>query len=443
MPYPSESDNAVLILISYLLILILKATDIVSWCLDAGAHSCGIVRAEPVSDADWALFTAWRDAGRHATMAYMERNDEVRRDPRLLIEGPVAPDGTRTGLANTLIVCIFAYDSTPSDTTALIADYACREDYHRSLRRALAPVCTRITDVYGGQTRICVDSAPLRERYWAVRAGLGHTGRNGQLTVPGLGAHFLIATIAWTGTVCLAGPTATAAAANPTANPTACSGFPSQQSGQQTACSGFPSQQSGQHTACSGFPSQQSGQQGAAAALCGTCRRCVEACPQHALDGTGSVDARRCLSFLTIESRNPLPEGTRLAGQLFGCDICRKVCPHSHPANTVADTNPNTTAATNPNTTADTHPNTTADTHPNKTADTHHNTTADTHHNTVAAISPLFPRRADIAALTPADICALPTNQLKKLLADTPLTRTPIPRLRTLASLLGTNKALE
>lgn len=263
--------------------------------LDAGAYSCGFVPADAVDAADMDLFMRWRDSGAHAGMSYLERNDGVRTDPRLLLEG-----------ARTLIVCLFNYhteehspgcltdrksrlDFPEADSRAgtavpdrgnsvpYIAEYARGRDYHLELRDRLLPVSRFLTGQYGGEARICIDSAPLRERYWAVRAGLGFCGRNCQLIVPGAGSAFFIATVLWTGEV-----------------------------------DGYS------------VPLEY--------ATCGTCRACVDACPTGALRGDGTLDARRCLSYLTIESRLPVPDDIPLAGNLYGCDACRLACPHGRKA---------------------------------------------------------------------------------------------------------------
>lgn len=242
---------------------------IVRLCLRAGASHAGVVPAEAVSDADWQCLESWRTAGRHADMAYMERYDDVRRNPRLLL----APDGPE---ARSLVVCLFNYNHGNAPMAGpRVAEYARGLDYHIVLRQRLQTVCQAIAGM-GGTARVCVDSAPLRERYWAQRAGLGHVGRNGQLTVPGEGAGFVIATVVTD--LDLGG------ASHPAVD---------------------------------------------VDTFCGSCRRCVDACPAHALDGTGSVDARRCLSYLTIESKEDVPADTPLCGQIFGCDICRRVCPHA------------------------------------------------------------------------------------------------------------------
>ena len=131
---------------------------------------------------------------------------------------------------------------------------------------------------HGGETRVCVDTAPLRERHWAVRAGLGFTGLNNQLIIPGFGSKIFLTEILWT------------------------VGVPP-----DAPCT----------------------------ASCLRCGACLRACPGKALDADGSaLDARRCLSYLTIEHRGDFPDGAPrpAAGQrIYGCDICADVCPYNSP----------------------------------------------------------------------------------------------------------------
>ncbi len=228
---------------------------------EAGAAACGVARVTAVSAEAQRQYADWIAAGRHAGMDYLTRYPDVRTDPELLLPG-----------ARTMIVCAFGYH-TSEPLQISLALYARGRDYHEVVRERLSAMASRLTADYGGDTRVCVDTAPLRERYWATRAGLGFIGLNNQLIVPGIGSYVFIGTILWTGH------------ADPTPAP---------------------------------------------AADCDRCGRCIAACPARALHSDGSgVDARRCLSYLTIEHRGPLPEGTDLCGHLYGCDECQRVCPHN------------------------------------------------------------------------------------------------------------------
>lgn len=250
-------------------------------CIEAGACAAGFARIRPVSDEAVAIYDGWIASGRHGTMAYMENYADVRRNPALLLDGG----------AQTLISCAFAYTSPELPRSPLFADYALGSDYHEVLRTALAPVAAYLEEITPG-TRICVDTAPLRERYWAQQAGIGFVGLNNQLIVPGVGSCVFLAEILWKGMV-------------------------------------EPDEPMRRH--------------------CDGCRACIEACPGHALDYDGGLDARRCLSYLTIEHRGDLPEGLSLPGRIYGCDICRDVCPYGHsdqPVNILPELRPRQTVLT-------------------------------------------------------------------------------------------------
>lgn len=238
----------------------------------SGASFAGMAAVAPVSPQARDLYRAWIADGCHADMTYLERYGEVRDNPALLLDG-----------ARTIIMAAFSYanpgvtDTMRASGRPVIAEYALGGDYHKELRKRFKPVAEAITREYGGDTRICIDTAPLRERYWAVRAGLGFIGINNYLIIPGAGAHFCLGAILWTGTPA---------------------------DGYDTAL---------QRT-------------------CDRCGACVRACPGGAITPDGRLDARRCLSYLTIEHKGPIPADIDTGGRLFGCDTCRRVCRHE-PAN--------------------------------------------------------------------------------------------------------------
>lgn len=230
---------------------------------EAGAVAAAFAPCLPVDDKNIALYDAWLARGAHAGMEYMERYRELRNDPRLLLDG-----------ARSILCCAFPYAQTPGRRSPLFSDYAVGDDYHETLRKRLAPVAALMEKaVDGAKTRICIDTAPLRERYWAARAGIGFIGLNNQLIVPGIGSKVFLAEILWT----------------------------------EEADYGTP------------LPD-----------LCSHCGACVRACPGRALDGEGGIDCSRCLSYLTIEHRGDLPDSIHLPGRIYGCDICQDVCPFNH-----------------------------------------------------------------------------------------------------------------
>lgn len=226
----------------------------------AGAYRCGFAAAGDVTAGARAQYRGWLSAGCHGSMQWMERHEALRASPQSVLPG-----------AHTVVVAAFAYPA--STVNPLIADYAQGEDYHRVLRRRLEPVAAHIRSEWGAAARVCVDTAPLPERYWATAAGVGSTGLNGHLYIPGAGAAFVLGEIV-TALELPPDPPATATAAD-----------------------------------CTG------------------CGACVRACPTGALRADGTLDARRCLSYLTIEHRGELAADTDLHGRVYGCDACRRACP--------------------------------------------------------------------------------------------------------------------
>ena len=124
------------------------------------------------------IYDDWLARGANAGMDYMDRYRDIRNDPRLLLEG-----------AMSMLCCAFPYGQSAEDRCELFSDYAVGDDYHEVLRRRLEPVATLMQQIApGSNTRICIDTAPLRERYWTMRAGVGFIGINNQLIVPGIGS---------------------------------------------------------------------------------------------------------------------------------------------------------------------------------------------------------------------------------------------------------------
>lgn len=203
-------------------------------------------------------YRRWIQSGRHGSMDYLAKYDDVRSNPALLLEG-----------ARSMIIVAFPY-RTDEEIKLPIALYARGRDYHEVVRERLKAVAAALP----GETRVCVDTAPLRERYWAARAGLGRIGRNNQLFVPGFGSYCFIGTVLTTAEL-------------PPRRP---------------------------------FRFEEDNP-------CDGCDLCVRACPGQCISAIGEgIDARRCVSYLTIEHRGDFPDGTRLPA-LYGCDACQRVCP--------------------------------------------------------------------------------------------------------------------
>ncbi len=187
--------------------------------------------------------------------------------------------------AKSAVVAALAY---PADETGTVARYARGADYHPVLFRKLQAIVEALSAAAGRavEGRICVDTAPVLERELAERAGLGFVGKNTMLIAPGLGSYTVLGE----------------ALVNVDVEPTG------------------------------GEPVSQ---------RCGSCRACLDACPTGAFPEPWVLDARRCISYLTIEHHGAIPGELRAAvgDHLFGCDVCQEVCPFNAaaPARTPAD----------------------------------------------------------------------------------------------------------
>ncbi len=241
---------------------VLQAQTIKAEAARLGFSACGLARAERVDQMQEARFRKWIAEGKHGEMDYLARNIEKRMDPRLLVEG-----------AQTIVAVAMNYLPAHLPEKPPLASYAYGKDYHDVVRERLLALMQSLNLKPYEDGRAFVDTAPVDERYWAVKAGLGWTGRNGQLIIPRAGSYFFL------GELILVHPSD--AYDSPKRN------------------------------------------------LCGNCRACVDACPAGALCGDGSMDARKCLSYLTIEHRGPLPEeaGEQMGDCFYGCDRCAEVCP--------------------------------------------------------------------------------------------------------------------
>ncbi len=248
-----------------------------------GFDACGIATADAVSPAAAQALQQWLDAGHAADMDYMRRNQDLRLDPRLL----------QPGARSLIVTALNYYPEQRQEGAMRFAYYAYGIDYHyvvrnllselqKYIRAEIAPQLMPDTPLEG---RPFTDSAPLMERYWAVQAGLGFIGRNQMLILPGRGSYFFLGTLALNLPLPADAP---------------------------------------RHIGC------------------GSCHRCEAACPTGALQRKAptaagaecppdtTLDARRCISYQTIENRTaeiPSDVAAQLQGRLYGCDACQQACP--------------------------------------------------------------------------------------------------------------------
>ncbi len=248
---------------------VLNAVQIKAEAARLGFSACGLSPARPVDEACSAAYLNWISAGRSAEMVYLSNNMDKRLNPCLLVDG-----------AQTVVsVALNYYTETPLSPEGYgFARYALGRDYHDVVREKLRQLMAALGLEEHVDGRVFCDTAPVLERYWAVRCGIGWCGRNGQLIVPGVGSYCFLGELILT----------------------------RKADSYDTSVN----------------------------ARCGTCRKCVDACPSGALSGDGTLDARRCLSYLTIEHRGELPdEAQHVMGRcIYGCDRCAEVCPWNNSA---------------------------------------------------------------------------------------------------------------
>lgn len=254
--------------------MVMDASELRRRLKDAGVFKSGIARVEAVDAATVTGYDRWLSEGMNGEMAYLEKYHDIRSNPALLLPG-----------ARSVVSCAFNYWWGSVDSPLRWASYALGDDYHDVVRGRLQSVADAITTETGAECRVCVDTAPILERYWAVRSGVGFIGLNQQLIIPGAGTHFFLGEIITTLDLAPDAP-------------------------------------------CT--------------LTCGECRRCLRACPGGALRENDkapgnpasevTLDSRRCLSYLTIEYRGEFPEGTRPGKHIYGCDVCQEVCPHNSKA---------------------------------------------------------------------------------------------------------------
>lgn len=263
---------------------IAESRRIVARARELGFALAGVCEALPAARPQ--AFLDWLSAGKHGSMSWMTEYVEKRLDPRELLPG-----------ARSIVVVADQYagradpdDALPA-THGTIARYACGPDYHVVMKQRLYTLCDELRERHPGHlTKAFVDVTPTLEREHAARAGLGWIGKHTLIIHPAIGSYILLG--GFLTTLELTPP-----------------------------------------------PEQRPVDD-----RCGTCTRCIDACPTDAITPY-SVDGSRCISYLTIERRGSIEPALHSAlaaddsaGWLFGCDICQEVCPHNSPRPTGVDT---------------------------------------------------------------------------------------------------------
>ncbi len=244
----------------------LKLSQILPIAQSIGFDGVGASPAGPIGSTAELKLRNWLSGGMHGGMGYMERNLDKRLDPTVLVPG-----------AKAVISALVSYSSKAHNVSIhppKLSRYAIIPDYHRVVKGMLYQLLESLRDSYGSiRGRAFVDSAPVLDRAWAQRAGLGWLGKNSMLISPKLGSYIFIGELIIDVDV-------------------------------EASTTESPNQ-------------------------CGACTRCMDACPTGAIVSPGVVDARRCISYLTIEElQAPTPDQKRaLNGWGFGCDVCQEVCP--------------------------------------------------------------------------------------------------------------------
>jgi len=228
-----------------------------------GFSECGFAQADYLIKQK-SIFSEWIVRQYHSQMKYMENHIDKRLDPRLLFEG-----------AKSIVVCSINYYTNidiETDSNYKISKYAYGKDYHLVLKERLSLLLDFIKKYNNCEGKICVDSAPIMEKVWAEKSGIGWIGKNTCLinkksgSFSFLGALILNIELDYD---------------KPSKN------------------------------------------------YCGNCNKCIDACPTKALFKPYSLNANKCLSYLNIESKEPIPDeiAEKSNGWIFGCDICQNACP--------------------------------------------------------------------------------------------------------------------
>ena len=248
--------------------------------LELGFDACGISRARPLEE-DSDRLKSWLNAGYHGTMTYMANHFEKRVNPAELVEGAIS--------VISVLINYHSKQKQEDPDAPVISSYALGKDYHFVLKERLSQLLAYIqTELSPCEGRVFTDSAPLLEKALAREAGLGWIGKHTLLINPKMGSFLFIGELVINLELAYDEP----------------------------------------------FGNN----------LCGSCTRCMDSCPTGAIIAPILLDANKCLSYLTIETKNDIREdlAQRLSNRLVGCDICQQVCPWNGKAqqNEVVDFQP-------------------------------------------------------------------------------------------------------
>lgn len=244
------------------------AAEVKAFARSLGFDLVGIAPAHAPLHADY--FRQWLAAGRHGEMTYLANRSDERADPDKYLPGARS------------VICVALNYHSPLEPVSdadrpyhgRVARYALGDDYHEIIKHRLYDLADWLRERAGGQTRCGVDTVPVMERELAARAGIGWVGKNTCVIHPDAGSWILLGEVLTTLELPADAPMT-------------------------------------DH--------------------CGTCTRCLDACPTGALTGPYELDATRCISYLTIEHRGEIAPDLRpqIGDWLYGCDVCQDVCPHN------------------------------------------------------------------------------------------------------------------
>lgn len=260
--------------------LISISQQIKDYALSIGFDACGICQAESIEDIERNHYHEWITKDYHADMGYMAANIEKRCDPTLLVDN-----------AKSIISIALNYypHEKQAENTPQFAYYAYGKDYHdvmkAKLQVLLEYIRTLLPDANG---KVFCDTAPVMERYWAAKAGLGFIGKNTLLIIPKRGSYFFL------GEIIIDTPLSYDKPLN---------------------------------------------------LSCGKCTRCLNTCPTGAIEQPHLLNAKKCISYQTIENKGEIDQTIipLLNNRMYGCDICQQICPWNRYAR------PHSTPEFNPN----------------------------------------------------------------------------------------------